>query len=268
MTGIEYRKFLTTSRPLKSLTAPIKKTGGRGFGGRITTRHRGGGHALRYRLVDFVQKDFDLSARVETVEYDPSRTAFIARVLYPTGKRDYILCPQELKVGDTVVSSRGTVPINPGNRLPLKEIPVGTFVHNIELNPGQGGKLARSAGTSCEVIAKDGGFVHLRLPSSEVRKIPELSRASVGILSNPESRMVVIGKAGRSRWLGIRPTVRGTAMNPVDHPHGGGEGRAPRGLKRPKNLWGKGIRGVKTRKKKKPSNVFIVERRKKKLRKK
>lgn len=268
LTGINYREVLTTSRPLKSLTVPLKKTGGRGHQGRITVRHRGGGHARRYRLVDFQQKDFDIKARVETIEYDPSRTAFIVRLVYPNGKRAYILAPQGLKIGDTVISSQKPLAVSPGNRLPLKEVPVGTFVHNIELNPGQGGKLARSAGSACEVIAKDAGFVHLRLPSSEVRKIPEMARASVGVLSNPENRMVVIGKAGRSRWLGIRPTVRGTAMNPVDHPHGGGEGRQPRGLKRSKNLWGKGIRGVRTRQKKKPSNVFIIERRKRKLRKK
>ena len=268
MTGIEYRKVLTVSKPFKSLTKSIKKTGGRGQGGRITVRHRGGGAKRRYRLIDFIQNNLDVKARVETIEYDPSRTAFIARIVYPTGRRAYILSPQELKVGDSVVSSQKQLPINPANRLPLKDIPVGAFVHNIELNPGEGGKLARSAGTSCEVIAKDGGFVHLTLPSSEIRKISETARASIGVLSNPENRMVVVGKAGRSRWLGIRPTVRGSAMNPVDHPLGGGEGRAPRGLKRPKNLWGKGIRGVKTRRKKKPSNIFIIQRRKKKLRKK
>lgn len=268
MTGINFREFLTTSKPLKKLTKPIKKTGGRGRSGRITVRHRGGGHKRRYRLVDFKRKDFNISARVETIEYDPSRSAFIARIVYENGKRSYILAPQSLAVGDSIVSSDKGVKIKTGNRMPLKEIPVGSFVYNIELRPGEGGRLARSAGSSAQLSAKEGGFVNLTLPSSEVRKIIDRAAASIGVLSNPENRMVVIGKAGRNRWLGIRPTVRGSAMNPVDHPMGGGEGKAPAGMKRPKNKWGKGIRGVKTRNKKKASSKFIIRPRKKKKRKK
>lgn len=268
MSGIEYRKLLSSEKPLKKLTSPIKKTGGRNRSGRITVRHRGGGHKRRYRAVDFARKDFDVKAKVEAIEYDPSRTAFIARIVYKNGKRAYVLAPQNLKVGDVVVSTSGSAQIKPGNRMPLKEIPVGTFVYNIEIDPGRGGSIVRSAGSSAQVMAKEGGYVNLALPSSEVRKISDKARASVGTLSNSENRMVTIGKAGRKRWLGIRPTVRGTAMNPVDHPHGGGEGKAPAGLKRSKNRWGKGIRGVKTRKKTKPSSKFILRRRKIKKRKK
>lgn len=268
MTGINFREFLTTSKPLKKLTKAIKRTGGRGNSGRITVRHIGGGHKRRYRLVDFRRKDFDIPAKVEEIEYDPSRTAFIARIVYKNGKRSYILASQNLKVGDEVISSEGGLTLKPANRMPLKEIPVGTFIYNIELHPGQGGKISRSAGSSAQLMAKEGKYANLLLPSSEVRKILSSALASVGVLSNPENKMINIGKAGRNRWLGIRPTVRGSAMNPVDHPLGGGEGKAPAGMKRPKNKWGKGIRGVKTRNKKNTSNKFIIRKRKKKRRKK
>lgn len=268
MSGIDYRKFLTATKPFKSLTTSLKKTGGRNRSGRITVRHRGGGHKRKYRLVDFARKDFGVEAKVESIEYDSSRTAFIALIVYKNGRRSYILAPQDLNINDKVVSDKKLLSLKPANRMPLKEIPVGTFVYNVELRPGQGGKLARSAGSSIQIMAKEKNRVNLLLPSSEIRRVPDSSFASVGVLSNPENKMVSIGKAGRSRWLGIRPTVRGSAMNPVDHPLGGGEGKAPAGLKRPKNKWGKGIRGVKTRKKKKPSDKFIIRRRKKKKRKK
>lgn len=268
MTGIEYRKVLSGPKePLKKLTKPLKKTGGRDRKGRISVRHKGGGHKRRYRLVDFGRKvHLDVAARVEAIEYDPSRSSFIARILYENGDRAYVLAPQNLVVGDEVRSASKRLPIRPGNRMPLKYMPVGTFVYNVELQPGKGGALARSAGVSAQVMAREGGMVNLRLPSTEVRRVPEDAAATVGSLSNAEHRMVTLGKAGRSRWKGIRPTVRGSAMNPVDHPLGGGEGRAPAGLRRPKNLWGKGVRGVKTRKKNKKSNTFILQRRKNKKR--
>jgi large subunit ribosomal protein L2 len=262
MSGIEYRKFLTAKKPLKSLLKTLKSHSGRNSTGRITVRHQGGGVKQRYRMIDFKQSRAGIKAKVETIEYDPYRTSFIARVIYPDGQRAYILAPQNLKVNDEVIASPNSVAIQIGNRMPLKDIPVGTVVYNVELNPGEGGKLGRSAGVSIQILAREGGYVNLALPSGEVRKVLETCTASVGELSNPEKKMVVIGKAGRSRHLGIRPSVRGTAMNPCDHPHGGGEGSQPRGLKRPKNLWGKGVRGVKTRKKKKWSNQLIVKRRK------
>ena len=268
MTGIKFRDFLTTSKPFKKLTKPVRKTGGRNRSGRITVRHRGGGHKRRYREVDFARKDFEIGARVEEIEYDPGRTAFIARIVYKNGKRAYVLAPQNLKVGDELMSSEKGLAMRIGNRMPLKEIPVGTSIYNIEINPGQGGKLSRSAGSSARLAAKEGKYANIVLPSSEVRKILSASMASIGVLSNPENKMINIGKAGRNRWLGIRPTVRGSAMNPVDHPLGGGEGKAPAGMKRPKNKWGKGIRGVKTRNKKKASSRLVIKKRKRKLRKK
>lgn len=266
MSGINYRDVLTVAKPEKFLTRALRKKSGRS-GGMISVRHRGGGAKRRYRMVDFAHQDFDRPARVETIEYDPNRTTFIARILYKNGKRAYVLAPRDLKVGDEIVSSAKRVPLKPGNRMPLKLIPSGTPIHNIELNPGQGGKLVRSAGGAAHPMAQEGKFVHVQLPSSEIRRIHEDALASIGELSNPEKAMITKGKAGRNRWRGIRPTVRGSAMNPVDHPLGGGEGRAPAGLRRPKNLWGKIIRGVKTRKRHKPSNVFVVSPRKKKPRK-
>ena len=262
MSGIEYRKFITANEPVKSLISKIKTKSGRNNSGRITVRYQGGGVKRKYRNVDFKQNNWGVTAKVEEIEYDPYRTAFIARVIYSTGERSYILSPQQLQVGDQIVASREGGAVKIGNRLPLKDIPVGSFVYNVELSPGQGGKLGRSAGTSVKILAREAGRVNLQLPSGEIRKVEETCAASLGEVSNPESKMVVIGKAGRSRYLGIRPTVRGTAMNPVDHPHGGGEGSQPRGLKRSKNYWGGGIRGVKTRRKKKASSRFIIQRRK------
>ncbi len=262
MSGIEYRKFITTKEPLKALVVKLKSKSGRNSTGRITVRHQGGGAKKSYRLIDFKQAVANMPGRIEAIEYDPYRTGFIARVLYKSGERAYVIAPQNLKVGDEINVHRNSGELKTGHRFELKDIPVGTFVYNVELNPGQGGKLGRSAGTSVKIMAREGGYVSLQLPSGEIRKVLESCSASFGSVSNPENKMVVIGKAGRQRHLGIRPTVRGSAMNPVDHPHGGGEGRQPRGLKRSKNYWGGGIRGVKTRKRKNRSNVFIVQRRK------
>ena len=263
MSGIEYRQFLTAKEPMKSLVGKIKEKSGRNNSGRITVRHQGGGAKRNYRRVDFKRSLANGAAVIETIEYDPYRTAFIARVMYKNGNRSYILAPQGLKVGAEIVSRRDALfSLNPGDRTRLKDLPVGTFVYDVELKPGQGGQLGRSAGTAVKIMAREGGYVNLQLPSGEVRKVMEDCAASVGSVSNPENAMVTVGKAGRSRHMGVRPTVRGTAMNPVDHPHGGGEGKQPRGLKRSKNYWGKGVRGVKTRKRKNRSNVFIVKRRK------
>ena len=263
MSGIEYRKFVTVGEPAKSLLTKLKAKSGRNNSGRITVRHRESGAKKMYRLVDFKQLKWDVPAKVETVEYDPYRTAFIARVIYRDGARAYVLLPQDIKVGEAIVSASAAVgTLKPGSRTKLKDMPVGSFVYNVELKPGEGGRLGRSAGTAAKILAREGGYVNLQLPSGEVRKVLETCAASIGSVSNPENKTVVIGKAGRKRHLGIRPTVRGTAMNPVDHPHGGGEGRQPRGLKRSKNRWGGGIRGVKTRRKKNLSNKFIVSRRK------
>ncbi|MBI2454204.1 MAG: 50S ribosomal protein L2 [Parcubacteria group bacterium] len=261
MSGIEYRKFITAKEPLRSLVKKIKSRSGRNSSGRITVRHQSRGARKQYRLVDFKQIT-KRDARVEAIEYDPYRTGFIARVIYDTGERAYVLAPQNLKVGDPIAAFKEGAGLKNGYRSQLKEIPAGTFVYNVELNPGEGGKLARSAGTAIKIVAREGGYVSLQLPSGEIRKVLETCSASMGFVSNPERKMVVWGKAGRMRHKGVRPTVRGTAMNPVDHPHGGGEGRQPRGLKRSKNFWGKGVRGVKTRRRKNRSNVFILERRK------
>lgn len=261
-TSIDYRSLLSGHRPHKPLTKGKRSTGGRNSHGRITTRHHGGGHKKAYRDVDFTFNKKDIRARIATIEYDPYRSGFIALVIYADGEKRYILVPQKMKVGDTFIVSQ-TAPIQIGNRLPLGKIPVGTFVYNIELKPGNGGKIARSAGNYCEVVAQDAGYTHLKMPSTEVRRILDTAWASVGEVSNEEYRLVNLGKAGRSRWLGVRPTVRGTAMNPVDHPHGGGEGRQGRGLRRAKSMWGKPTgKGQKSRRPKKYSNVFIVSRRK------
>lgn len=256
---------LAKKEPERSLITPLKKHAGRSSSGRITVRHRGGGAKRLYRLVDFLQEKRDIPARVEAIEYDPNRTVFIALVVYRDGERRYILAPQDLEVGqDVVTSEQGEILV--GNRMRLKHIPPGTYVHNVELVPGGGGVLARSAGSYAEVLSHEGGYTHLRLPSSEIRRVSSDSFASVGQLSKPEHRMVTIGKAGRMRWLGRRPVVRGSAMNPRDHPHGGGEGRAPIGMPGPKTPWGKPARGVKTRKRRKWSDKFIVSRRQKKSR--
>lgn len=262
MSRIEYKKLLSGHRPLKALLKGKKKTGGRNSFGRITTRHHGGGHKQKYRDVDFSFNKKNIPARIATIEYDPYRSAFIGLAIYRDGEKRYIVVPRNVKVGDTFLVS-DNAPVTLGNRLPLSNIPVGTFVYNIELKPGAGGVLARSAGNYCEIVAQDAGYAHLKLPSTEVRRVIGTAWASIGEVSNEEHRLVNLGKAGRSRWLGRRPTVRGTAMNPVDHPHGGGEGRQGRGHRRQRTLWGRPAgKGQKTRRPKKYSNVFIVSRRK------
>src|SRR3989344_5870561 len=237
MTTVTFKGKVTTNEPHKALTKGGKRDFGRNNAGRITVRHKGGGHKRLFRDVDCGYKKM-VPAVVETVEYDQNRSGFIGLLLYKDGERRYALLPQSVKVGDTLISS-DTAPLTPGNRLPLKNIPIGAFVYNVEIKPGQGGKLGRAAGTHIEVIARDQGYVDLKMPSSEVRKVLENCWATIGEVSNPESKLVNVGKAGRSRWLGIRPTVRGSAMNPVDHPYGGGEGRQGRGTRRAKSMWGK-----------------------------
>jgi large subunit ribosomal protein L2 len=261
MTGIDYRAVLTKSKPEKKLTKSISRKFGRSRG-RITVRHKGGGHKRKYRLVDFIRNKFGVPAKVSAIEYDPNRTSFIALLNYADGEKKYILAPEGLKIGSEIISGEKT-PLQIGNRMQLKNIPVGTQVHDIELQPGQGGKIVRSAGSFATVMANEAGFTNLKLPSGEIRMFRDLCLATIGQISNSEQGTIIIGKAGRSRWLGIRPTVRGSAMNPCDHPHGGGEGRAPIGLRKgPKTPWGKQARGVKTRKRKKWSNRFILQRRK------
>lgn len=257
-----YRKLLTATSPNKPLTRGVKRDKGRNNRGRITMRHRGGGHKRKWREVDFLYNKKNIEAKVETVEYDPNRSGFISLICYKDGERRYILAPLKVKVGDTIVVSK-QAPITPGNRMEVQNIPVGTAVHNVELKIGGGARLARSAGSSVEVIGHDGSQAHLKLPSSEIRKVPLEVYASIGEVSNDEHHLRVIGKAGRSRRMGIRPTVRGSAMNPVDHPHGGGEGRAGRGRKRAVTKWGKPSgKRQKTRTPKKYSNQFIMRRRK------
>lgn len=257
---------LSGVKPEKSLLMRIPTAAGRNSQGRITVRHQGGGHKKLYRLIDFRQHKFNQKATVETLEYDPYRTAFIAKVKYPDGERRYILAPQGLKVGDEIVVSEAA-PLRVGNRLKLKNIPIGYQVHNIELNPGKGGQLARSAGSYAEVLGNAEDYTDLKLSSGEIRRVGSENFASIGQVSNPEHSLEVIGKAGRSRWLGVRPTVRGSVMNPVDHPYGGGEGRTQRGTRKPKTLWGKITGGRKTRKKYKWSNKVILRRREKKSKK-
>lgn len=262
MTTIEFGKFLTASEPNKSLTRGFKRKMGRNNFGRVTVQHKGGGHKRLFRDIDFKMEKINIPFRVDTVEYDPNRSGFIGLVAYKDGEKRYVLLPKGVKVGDELIVSDKAA-IKPGNRLPLREITVGTFVYNVELKPNGGAKIARSAGNFAEVIAKDAGYAHIKLPSTEVRKVMETAWASVGEVSNDENRLVNLGKAGRSRWLGIRPTVRGTAMNPVDHPYGGGEGRQGRGTRRAKTRHGKPTgKGQKSRTPKKYSNLFIVSRRK------
>ena len=258
---VTYRGVLTAKKPLKSLTTGFSRGVGRNAYGRITTRHKGGGHKRSYREIDFRMEKLNIPAKIETIEYDPNRSGFIGVVCYNDGERRYMLLPQGLKVGDQVIASEDAV-VKPGNRLPLRKIPVGTFVYNIELQPQGGARIARSAGMYAEVVANNAGYSHIKMPSGEIRKISEQAWASVGAVSNEEYGLRNLGKAGRSRWLGIRPTVRGTAMNPVDHPYGGGEGRQGRGTKRPKTAYGKVTGGRKTRTPKKYSNILIVTRRK------
>jgi len=260
LSTISFGKYLTASKPLKSLTGGFKRDVGRNSDGRVTTNHKGGGHKKTYRNVDFSYNKKNIPAKIETIEYDPFRSSFISLVVYADGERRYVIVPQTMKVGDTfLVSEKGD--IKTGNRIMLKNIPVGTFVYNIELKPNGGAKLVRSAGNYAEVMSNDAGYVNVKMPSSEVRKIDEMSYASIGVISNEEHNLINSGKAGRSRWLGIRPTVRGTAKNPVDHPYGGGEGRQGRGTKRPKTRTGKVTGGHKTRRAKKYSNILIVSRR-------
>ncbi|MBW6462716.1 MAG: 50S ribosomal protein L2 [Dethiobacteria bacterium] len=253
---------ITKTEPEKSLLAPLSKKAGRNSYGRITVRHQGGGHKRAYRIIDFKRNKDDVPAKVAGIEYDPNRTANIALLHYTDGEKRYILAPLGLRTGQTVISG-DKVEVRPGNAMPLRSIPVGTFVHNIEMKRGHGGQLARSAGTAAQLSAKEGDQAFIRLPSGEVRLIPLDCRATVGQIGNIEHENLTIGKAGRSRWLGRRPTVRGSVMNPCDHPHGGGEGRAPIGLKRPVTPWGKPTLGYKTRKKNKDSDRLIVRRRKK-----
>jgi large subunit ribosomal protein L2 len=254
---------VTKTTPEKSLLSPIKKSGGRNNMGRITSRHRGGGHKRMYRMVDFKRERHGVAAKVTAIEYDPNRSARIALVQYIDGEKRYILAPDGLKVGQKIVSGPG-VDVVLGNSMPLSEIPAGTFVHNVEIKPGKGGQLGRSAGNSLQLMAKEGDFATLKLPSGEVRKIPAICYATIGVVGNTDHENISLGKAGRSRWLGIRPQSRGMAMNPVDHPMGGGEGRSKSGggWQHPESPWGKYAKGLKTRKRKNQSNRYIVKRRK------
>ncbi|CAB1129945.1 ribosomal protein L2 (BL2) [Candidatus Hydrogenisulfobacillus filiaventi] len=253
---------ITKKKPEKSLVVGLPRKAGRNNTGRITVRHRGGGNKRRYRLVDFKRRKEGVPAEVLAIEYDPFRTARIALIQYADGEKSYILAPLGLKVGDRVMAGP-TADIKPGNALALGDIPVGTVVHNIELYPGGGGQLVRSAGAAAQLVAKEGKYALLRMPSGEMRKVLLTAKATVGQVGNIEHENVNLGKAGRRRWMGFRPTVRGAAMNPVDHPHGGGEGKAPVGRKHPMTPWGKPARGVKTRKRHKPSDRLIVRRRSK-----
>ena len=252
---------ITKKTPEKSLLVTKKKNAGRNSYGRITVRHQGGGCRQKYRLVDFKRTKEDMVATVIGIEYDPNRSANIALIEYEDGEKSYILAPQGLTDGDKVVSGRNA-DIKPGNCLPIESIPVGTLIHNIELNPGKGGKLVRSAGQSAQLMAKEGEYAHVRLPSGEMRLVLARCKATVGTIGNSDHENIKIGKAGRTRHMGIRPTVRGSVMNPCDHPHGGGEGRAPVGRPGPLTPWGKPALGYKTRKKNKQSDKFIVKRRK------
>ncbi len=251
---------ITKSTPEKSLLTSFSKKGGRNNQGQITCRHKGGGHKQKYRIIDFKRDKDGINGRVAAIEYDPNRSANIALIYYVDGEKRYILAPKGIKVNDVIVSGAKT-DIKVGNALYLENIPDGEFVHNIELHPGRGGQLIRSAGSSAQILGKEGRFVTLRMASGEVRKILGTCKATVGIVGNDEYNLVNLGKAGRTRWLGIRPTVRGSVMNPNDHPHGGGEGKSPVGRPSPMTPWGKKALGVKTRKSKKKSNDLIVRRR-------
>ncbi|GKU84949.1 MULTISPECIES: 50S ribosomal protein L2 [Niallia] len=261
MTSSDFSE-ITTSTPEKSLLAPLTRKGGRNNQGKLTVRHQGGGHKRQYRIIDFKRDKDGIPGRVATIEYDPNRSANIALINYVDGEKRYILAPKNLEVGLEVMSGP-EADIKPGNALPLANIPVGTVIHNIELKPGKGGQLVRSAGTSAQVLGKEGKYVLVRLNSGEVRLILATCRASIGQVGNEQHELINIGKAGRSRWLGKRPTVRGSVMNPNDHPHGGGEGRSPIGRKSPMSPWGKPTLGYKTRSKKNKSDKFIVRSRKK-----
>jgi large subunit ribosomal protein L2 len=252
---------VTSTHPLKRLTAVAKSKAGRNFQGKITVRHRGGGNRKFYRIIDFRQDKFNVPAIVATIEYDPNRNARIALLHYRDGEKRYILAPDGLKVGSEVISSQEKIEVKVGNRMPVQFIPVGIMVSNVELVPGRGGELARAAGMSVAVMGIDEDKATLKLPSGEMRSVPKMAMVTVGPMSNPDARNVRYGKAGRMRYRGIRPTVRGKAMNPVDHPHGGGEGNQPIGLKNPKTPWGKPALGHRTRQKNKKSNLWIIRRR-------
>jgi large subunit ribosomal protein L2 len=261
MTTIEFKKIVTASKPHKSLTHGFRRAVGRNNSGIITTRHKGSGHKRLYREIDFTYNKKDIPAVIKTVEYDPNRTAFIALAQYKDGEKRYVVLPQGVKVGsEFIVADKAEIKV--GNAMMLKNIPVGTFVYNVEVNPKGGARLARGAGNFVEIVAHDAGYVHLKLPSTEVRRVIESCFASIGVVSNEENRLINIGKAGRSRWLGIRPTVRGPPQNPVDHPYGGGEGRQGRGTRRAKSVYGKPTgKGQKSRRAKRYSNRLIVTRR-------
>ncbi len=257
-TVIDY-SLLTKKKPEKSLLVSLNRTGGRNNQGKITVRHIGGGGRRKYRIIDFKRNKDNIPAKVAAIEYDPNRTAFIALLHYADGEKRYILAPLGLQAGDTVVSG-ADVDIKVGNAMPLESVPVGTMVHNIELQPKRGGQLVRSAGGAAQLMAKEGKYATLRLPSGEMRMVPLACRATIGQVGNVDSELISLGKAGRKRHLGIRSTVRGVAMNPVDHPHGGGEGKSPVGMPSPMTPWGKKARGLKTRKKKNRSDKFIIKR--------
>lgn len=253
--------MLTPKEPERGLLSALKQKAGRSRDGRMTVRHRGGGSKQLYRIIDFGQQGINLKAKVIALEYDPNRTAFLALLQYDNGERSYIIAPDGLKVNDEVNCSE-KAELKPGNRMKLKNIPVGTQVYNIEIQSGGGGKLAKSAGTSARILAQEGKYTHLEMPSKEMRKVLQECFASIGIVSRPDHRYIKLGKAGKSRHRGIRPTVRGGAMNPPDHPHGGGEGKSPIGLPGPKTPWGKPARGVKTRRKRSWTDKYIIQRRK------
>ncbi len=257
-TGFDFSE-ITKTEPERSLLAPMKKSGGRNNNGRITSRHRGGGHKRRFRLIDFRRNKDGVPARVASIEYDPNRSARIALLVYADGEKRYVTAPEGVGVGD-IVEAGPQSDIKPGNALPLASIPVGTVVHNIEMKPGAGAKLARSAGCGAQIVARENGYALLRLPSGELRNVREECRATVGVVGNAQHENIRVGKAGRSRWLGVRPRVRGIAMNPVDHPHGGGEGRAKGN--HPQTPWGKPTKGYRTRRNR-ASDKYIVARRKK-----
>ena len=259
MTGLDF-DVITTDKPEKSLLVSKKKTAGRNNQGKITVRHHGGGNRQKYRIIDFKRNKDNIPAKVASIEYDPNRTANIALLVYEDGTKSYILAPAGLKVGDKLMNG-SEAEVKVGNCLPLADIPVGTEIHNIELVPGKGGQLVRSAGNSAQLMAKEGKYATLRLPSGEMRYVPSNGRATIGSVGNGEHSLVNIGKAGRKRHMGIRPTVRGSVMNPNDHPHGGGEGRAPIGRPGPSTPWGKPALGLKTRKKKNKSNKMIIRNR-------
>ncbi|MDE0797025.1 MAG: 50S ribosomal protein L2 [Alphaproteobacteria bacterium] len=252
---------LWKGRPVKKLTEGVTKSGGRNNNGRITSRHRGGGHKRLYRVIDFKRTKFDVSAVVERIEYDPNRSAFIALLKYDDGEQAYIIAPQRLQEGDRVIAAN-RADIKPGNAMPMENMPVGTIIHNVEMKPGRGGQMARAAGTYVQLIGKDSGYAQLRLTSGELRMVPAKCMATVGAVSNADNKNQNMSKAGRSRWLGKRPKVRGVAMNPVDHPHGGGEGRTSGG-RHPVSPWGKPTKGARTRRKKKSDDLIMRRRRKK-----